>query len=58
MVLLVYKHLGSKKVLVKQDVGPKTSVQIWSVTAEIFLIWRNIARTNVAWINVAMTVGI
>ena len=27
-------------------------VKIGSVTAEIFLIWTNVARTNVAWINV------
>ena len=28
------------------------------VTAEIFLIWTIVARTNVAWTNVNMTVGI
>ena len=33
-------------------------VKIRSVTAEIFLIWTNVARTNVAWTNVTMTVGI
>ena len=27
-------------------------VKIGSVTAEIFLIWTNVARTNVAWTNV------
>ena len=27
-------------------------VNIGSVTAEIFLIWTNVARTNVAWTNV------
>ena len=24
-------------------------VRIWSVTAEILLMWTNVARTNVAW---------
>ena len=28
------------------------------VTAEIFLIWTNVARTNVAWTNVAIIVTI
>ena len=27
-------------------------VKIGSVTPEIFLIWTNVARTNVAWTNV------
>ena len=31
-------------------------VQIESETAEIFLIWTNVARTNVAWTNVSVTV--
>ena len=33
-------------------------VKIGSVTAEIFQIWANVARTNVAWTNVIVTVGI
>jgi len=32
-------------------------VKIRSVTAEIFLIWANVARTNVAWTNITATVG-
>ena len=32
-------------------------VKIGSVTAEIFQIWANVARTNVAWTNVTVTVG-
>ena len=36
----------------------KSLVKIGSVTAEIFLIWTNVARTNVAWTNVIVTVGI
>ena len=33
-------------------------VKIGSLTPEIFLIWAIVARTNVAWTNVTMTVGI
>ena len=33
-------------------------VKIRSVTGEIFLIWTNVTRTNVAWTNVTVTVGI
>ena len=33
-------------------------VKSGSVTAEIFLIWTNVIRTNVAWTNVTMIVGI
>ena len=32
-------------------------VKIRSVTAEIFLIWTNVARTNVAWTNVIVMVS-
>ena len=38
--------------------GPKSWVKIRSVTAEIFLIWTNVARTNVALTYVAITVGV
>ena len=37
---------------------PNFKLKIGSVTAEIFLIRTNVAKTNVAWINVTMTVGI
>merc|ERR1711954_347672 len=33
-------------------------VKIGSVIVEIFLIWTNVTRTNVAWTNVIVTVGI
>ena len=33
-------------------------VKIGSITAEIFLIWTNVARTNVTWTNVTITDGI
>ena len=32
-------------------------VKIESVRAEIFLIWTNVTKTNVAWTNVTVTVG-
>ena len=35
-----------------------TKVKIGSVTAEVFLIWTNVTRTNVAGTNVTLTVGI
>ena len=35
----------------------KSLVKIGSVRAEIFLIWTNVAKTNVAWTNVTVTVG-
>ena len=37
---------------------PKSFVKIGSVTAEIFFIWANSARTNVSLTNVTMTVEI
>ena len=39
--------LGSKKIKVCKKLGLKNLVKIWSVTAEIFLIWTNVSRTNV-----------
>ena len=33
-------------------------IKIGSVTAEIFLIWTNVTRTNVDWTNITETVGI
>ena len=34
--------------------GAKSLAKIRSVTVEIFLIWKNVARTNVAWTNVTV----
>ena len=33
-------------------------IKVGSVTAKIFLIWTYVTRTNVAWTNVTVTVGI
>ena len=51
------KYFGTQKVCVKQ-LGPKSLVKIGSVTAEIFLIWTNVARINVVWTDFSVTVGI
>ena len=48
----------TKMVWSKKKFVPKSLVKIGSVTAEIFLIWTNVARTDVAWTNVTVTVGI
>ena len=39
-----------KKNLVQKNEDPLTTIR--SVTADIFLIWTNVARTNVTWPNV------
>ena len=55
---LVEKKLGSKKILDPKILGPKKLIKIGSVAAdEIFLIWTNVTRINVAWTNVTITVG-
>ena len=56
---LLQKSLGqslSKKIKALKILAPKNFVKIRSVTAETFLIWTNVARTNAAWINVTLTV--
>ena len=62
------KNCCVQKIWVKQNFGAKNQgyqilgqkrlVKIGSVTAGIFLIWTNVARTNVAWTNVTVMVGI
>ena len=47
-----------QKIKALKKLGKKSLVKIGSVTAEIFLIWTNVARTNVAWTNVTVTVEI
>ena len=55
----ISKTFWSKKIIEAPKIfGPKSFVKIWSVTAEIFMIWANFARTNVSWTNVTMTVDI
>ena len=53
------KNFRSKKCRSTNSRPPKYYlVKIGSVTAKIFLIWTNVTRTNVAWTNVTVTVGI
>ena len=47
--------LKNVKLMVKMV---KSFIKIGPVTAEIILKWTNVARTNVAWTNVNMTVNI
>ena len=56
----VHTKFWSKKNLVPKrfrppKIGYKSLVKIKSVTAEIFLIWTNVARTNIVWTNVTVT---
>ena len=51
---IMNKTFGSKNILTPKNCFFK----IRPVTAEIFLIWPNFARTNVTWPNVTLTVGI
>ena len=48
------QNFGSKEIKACKKLGPKSLVKIGSVTAEIFLIWTNVARRNVAWTNVTV----
>ena len=56
------KIFGARKYLVLKTLGPK---EMWftkieshknCVTAEIFLIWTDVARTNIDWKNVNLIV--
>ena len=53
-----YFAKSAKKVEAPKKLGQKNLVKIGSVTAEIFLILTNVARTNLARTNVTVTVGI
>ena len=52
------ENVGSKKIKACKKMGQKSLVKIRSLTAEIFLIWTDVARTNVAWTYVTVNVGI
>ena len=56
------KKFGLNKIMVKKIEAPQNWVQKFgqhgSVTAEIFLIWTDVARTNVAWTNFTVTDGL
>ena len=50
--------LGPKNFWIQKYLGKKSLVKMRSVTAEIMLIWTNVARTYVVLKSVAITVGI
>ena len=58
------KILGLKHFCVKKNFGlkklrpPKNWVKILSATAELFMIWEKVVRTNIACTNVTVTFGI
>ena len=47
-----------QKIKSTEKLDPKTLVKIGSVTAEIMLIWTNVAKTYVTWTNVTVTFDI
>ena len=53
-----HKKYWSKKTSVWKKWDPKSLFKIGLVTAEKFLIWTNVARTNVPWKNVTFMGGI
>ena len=55
---VVQKIQVKKNQVKKKFVFKKILVKIESVTAEIFLIWSNVVRTNVAWTSVNLIVRI
>jgi len=50
----VHKNFGPQK-KAPNNMGPKSLVKIWSVKAEIFLIWTSVSRTDVDCTNVTLT---
>ena len=52
------ENVWSKKIKACKNFGPESFVKIGLVAAEIFLIWTGVVRTNVAWTNSTVTVGI
>ena len=52
------KKFWPRKIMAPKKLGPKCLVKIGPLTAEILLIWTNVARAYVACVNVTMTVGI
>ena len=51
------KFLGSKRFGLNKILDQKFG-QIGSVTAEILLMWKNVARTNISRTNVSMKAGV
>ena len=52
-LLLQIRTISGPLLSKKSGIGPKSGKSDLSGgTAEVFLIWTNVARTNVAWTNV------
>ena len=56
--ILLKKKLVKKKLRATKKLGTKSLVKIGSVIAELFLVWTKVAKTNDAWTNVTVTVGV
>ena len=52
-----FKKFWSTEIKALKKLGPKSFVKVGSVTAEILLIWTNVARTYVSWTNVTKIAG-
>ena len=49
--MMVKKYLGLKIFYCPEKLGPKSLAKIGPITAELFLIWTNVTRTNFAGTN-------
>ena len=56
--ILLKKNLVKKKLRTTKKLGTKSLVKIGAVIAELFLVWTKVAKANVAWTNVTVTVFI
>ena len=54
----VQKSFGSKIFYRPKKLGPKSLVNIGSITTKLFPIWTNVTRMNFAATNVSVTVDI
>ena len=52
------RRFKSTKIMPPKKWSPKSLVKIGPVTAEILVIWTNVARAYVVWTNVTMLVVI
>ena len=55
---ILLKKIWSKKIKDPQKLSTKSLVKIGSVIGELFLIWTKVAKTDVAWTTVIVTVRI
>ena len=50
------KRFGQKKLRAIKKLGTKSLVKIGAVISEVFLVWAKVAKANVVWTNVTVTV--